>query len=197
MLLQVDVIKQLIKNRVTADQFLVTQYLYTKEYEEFSKYLSLYNTNEKDILFKGLAKAGLAINMNPEGEYNPEFIQLQPYSAILLATENLFDQLLEVYPIYIIRPDGTKDYLRTDVNRCRVVYTRITKGKEGLHSQIMDCLRYELAIRKKEGSMRYMKRLPKWLVSEEWKVYDQRMKDDKETNIFDGEEDVSYGTSIE
>ncbi len=118
---------------------------------------------------------------------SPEFIETLDKSP-----DTLFDKLIEKYPIKTIRSDGTKDYLRTDLTRCRRIYHRITNGNVSKHSHIMSCLDFELKIRHKEGSMEYMKRLPKWLASEEWLTYEQRMTDEPTINM----EEQTYGTKL-
>ena len=39
--------------------------------------------------------------------------------------ESMFDEFYEVFPVYVIRPDGTKGFLRANVNKCRKEYNRI------------------------------------------------------------------------
>lgn len=102
-----------------------------------------------------------------------------------------FQELVDKYPVKANRSDGTKDYLRTDLTRCRRIYLKMTNGNLSKHEKIMKCLEYELHVRSKEGNMAYMKRLPKWLASEEWKSFEERMAD----NEFQSEE-TNYGTEL-
>lgn len=193
-LVQVDV-KELIKRKITADELTVVQLLLNKDTDTLKKYLNLYTITEKEILFNKLAKSGLVISINPPNEYDPFLMELQPYASIALAQGDFFDEFLNTFPTSTIRPDGIRDYLRTDVNRCKKVYTRITNGKESVHRNIMDCLRCELESRKRFNKMPYMKKLPNWLSSEEWKTWEQQLKD---TNPFtERKEDIGYGCKLE
>lgn len=195
MLLQVDV-NYLIKNRITVDQFLVAQLIYEKNYNLLSSYLDLYSSEELKDLFIELVKAGLIDNYNYEDQYDLNKFTIRPYFIKILAQGDFFDELVQTFPTSVIRPDGTKDYLRTDLNRCRRAYNKVTGNKYAVHLHILQCLQFELTIRRKEGKLCYMKRLPKWLASEEWKAYEQRIKDES-LELLSNEEELGYGNKLE
>lgn len=199
MLLQVDV-EALIKNRVTVDQFLVTQLIYEKNYNLLNSYLELYSIDDLKSLFINLVKVGLVDNYNTIDEYDLNKLIVKPSFIRVLTQGDFFDEILQIFPISVVRPDGNKDYLRTDVNRCRKLYSKITNNKLVVHNMIYKALKYEVTLRKKEGNLMYMKRLPKWLASEEWKLYDQRIKDEKEEALMLNENDIGglgYGNNLE
>jgi hypothetical protein len=50
---------------------------------------------------------------------------------------DLFDELLAHYPIKVTRPDGTVDYLRNDLTRCRKLYNQLSKSGEVIHTEVM------------------------------------------------------------
>ncbi len=195
MLLQVDV-NYLLKNRITVDQFLIAQLIYEKNYELLRSYLDLYSGEELKSLFLGLVKAGMIDNYNHEDQYDLNKFIIKPSFTKILAQGDFFDEFVQTFPTSVIRPDGTKDYLRTDLNRCRRVYNKITNNKYALHLNILQCLSYEIAIKRKEGKLAYMKRLPKWLASEEWKCYEQRIKDESLESLSNVEE-LGYGNKLE
>lgn len=197
MLLQVDV-ESLIKNRVTIDQFLVTQLIFEKNTTLLNKYLELYSKDDLKRLFINLVRVGLVDDYNTSDEFDINKLIVKPSFTKVLAQGDFFDELVQVYPVSVIRPDGVKDYLRTDLNRCRKAYARITSNKLVIHQNILECLRFEIALRRKENNIGYFKRLPKWLASEEWKIYEQRIKDEgfEALNML-GEEDLGYGTNLE
>lgn len=202
MLLQVDV-DSLIKNHLTIDQFLVASMIYEKNYVLLEHYLDLYSSNELKVLFIGLIKAGLIDNIGDIVEPPYDFQKFTVRSSFIkiLAQGDFFDELVQVYPASITRPDGTKDYLRTDLNRCRKLYSKITGDKYIIHLNILDCLKYEVSLRRKESNLSYMKRLPNWLRSEEWKSYEQRMKDEAyDSDLFEintGKEvELGYGNNL-
>lgn len=197
MLLQVDV-ESIIRNRVTVDQFLVAQLIYEKNYDLLNQYLALYSTDDLRSLFISLVKVGLADNYNFEGQYDFSKVIIKPSFTKVLAQGDFFDEFIQSYPASIVRPDGTKDYLRTDLNRCRKAYSRITGNKHVIHENILNCLKFEIMLRRKEGKLGYMKRLPKWLASEEWKIYEQRLKDEGlDVLNEDRQEDLGYGNNLE
>jgi len=196
MLLQVDV-ESLIKNKITIDQFLIASLIYEKNYELLSNYLDLYSSNELKVLFLGLIRAGLIENNNEEQEvYDFNKFEVRPAFIKILAQGDYFDEILQTYPAFISRPDGSKDYLKVDLNRCRKLYSKITGNKYMVHQNILNCLQYEVALRRKENSFAYMKRLPKWLTSEEWKSYEQRILDESLSTIRK-EEELGYGNKLE
>ena len=192
MLLHVD-IKHLIKYKITIDEYLIIQLLYDKNYDLYYNYLNNYSVVEKELLFSKLYKSGLIRNTNKPNEYNHENIELDNWANVMLAKGDYFDEFLQHYPTTVIRPDGVKDYLRTDINRCRILYNKITKGNQALHNNIVNCIKYEVRLRNADGSMKYMKRLPKWLSSEEWKISEQRMKDD----VIVSPTELGYGNKLE
>src|SRR4030042_238479 len=159
MLLQVDV-NYLLKNRITVDQFLVAQLIYEKNYDILKAYLDLYSSEKLKTLFIELVKAGLIDNYNYDDQYDFNKFIIKPYFVTILAQGDFFDEFVQTFPTYVVRPDGTKDYLR------------------------------------KEGKLCYMKRLPKWLGSEEWKVYEQRLKDESLKSSLNTEE-LGYGNKLE
>jgi len=196
MLLQVDV-ESLIKNRITSDHFLVTQLLYEKQYDLLTQYLSSYSKEELDLLFLGLVRTGLVDNRNFPEQYDYSKLTVKQSFLRVLSQGDFFDELVQTYPVSVVRNDGTKDYLRTDLNRCRKLYSIITKNKYPIHNHILECLRYEIVTRRRNGSLGYMKRIPKWLVSEEWKVYEQMMKDVPISIGDNTNTDLGYGNSLE
>src|SRR5208337_1121888 len=141
MLLQVDV-ESLIKNRITSDHFLVTQMLYEKQYDLLSQYLSSYSKEELDLLFLGLVRTGLIDNRNFPEQYDFSKLTVRPSFIKVLSQGDFFDELVQTFPASVIRTDGTKDFLRTDLKRSRVIYSSITKNKYPIHVHILECLSY-------------------------------------------------------
>lgn len=99
--------------------------------------------------------------------------------------DSMFDEFYETFPVYVIRPDGTKGFLRANVNKCRKEYNRIIGKSRAMHEHIMQCLRYELDDKTRTGRLGYMKTMWKWLTQHEWECYEDQI------NI---QEDYSYGT---
>jgi hypothetical protein len=106
--------------------------------------------------------------------------------------KDYFDEFYELFPSYITRTDGHKDYLRTNINKCRVAYSKIINGSYEKHKKIIDYLKYEIQQKRNTNSMCYFKRMPNWLSSEEYLIYDE---------ILNTEQNIKpkqvYGTDIE
>lgn len=101
--------------------------------------------------------------------------------------DSMFDEFYETFPVYVIRPDGTKGFLRANVNKCRKEYNRIVGKSRAMHEHIMNCLRYELDDKMRTGKLGYMKTMWKWLTQHEWECYEEQLK---------VKEEDTYGTNI-
>lgn len=194
MLIQVD-INSLIDNLIKVDEFVVLQLIYDKQYDLVSKYLLLYDSEEKKKLFSKFNLLGFVRNTNNLDEYDPSKIELAPDFLRIIANGDFFDELVQVFPVSVVRPDGTKDFLRNDLKRCKVQYSKITKNKYFIHQHILECLRYEVALKRKEGKMSYFKRLSKWLASEEWKIYEQALNESTIDSLTNSG-DLGYGNDL-
>jgi hypothetical protein len=107
--------------------------------------------------------------------------------------KDFFTEFFDAYPASVTRTDGLKDYLRGDISRCRKYYNKEVGNIRSKHDHMMECLKFEVEARKRAGSLGYMKRMSKWLLSEEWLLYDEFMKDKK----IQKQAGTIYGTDIE
>lgn len=107
--------------------------------------------------------------------------------------KDFFTEFFDLYPASVTRTDGLKDYLRGDISRCRKYYDKVVSKSKSKHDHIMECLKFEIDNRKRANSLSYMKRMSKWLLSEEWLLYDEFMKD---TSVQKQAGEI-YGTNIE
>lgn len=115
-------------------------------------------------------------------------ITYQETDKLLKAVEpakDYFQLLYDMYPIYIVRPDGSKCYLRANVNKCRHFFD-VTTGKSVEYKEhIIKCLEFELNKRMKEGSLSYMKTMWRWLIDHQWEASEEEMQDvQKYTTIY-------------
>ena len=108
-------------------------------------------------------------------------------NALKQKQDSMFDEFYETFPVYVIRPDGTKGFLRANVNKCRKEYNRIVGKSRAMHEHIMNCLHYELDNKTRTGKLGYMKTMWKWLTQHEWECYEEQLK---------VQEEDSYGTNI-
>lgn len=88
-----------------------------------------------------------------------------------------FDLFYDAYPVYVIRPDGTKDYLRTNVNKCRRLYNTYVGNSSDMSVHLLNCLLYEIDKKTREGKMSYMKTMWRWLQDHQWEATEEEMQD--------------------
>lgn len=186
-------INELIKNRLTADEFLIAQLISEKNYDVLFSYLELYSREQYMSILESLVKKQMLEGFTDYTDIKD--MAVRSVFTKILAHGDFFDEIIQAFPASVIRPDGTRDYLRTDTHRCRKKYAIITKNKLVLHQHILSCLQYEIALRRKEGKLGYMKRIPNWLASEEWKSYEQRIKDEAIESLTNT--DLGYGNNLE
>lgn len=92
-----------------------------------------------------------------------------------------FDVFYERYPVYVLRPDGTKAYLRANVNKCRHLFN-VTCGKSSAMAEhLINCLDFEISKKMKEGKISYMKTMWRWLVDHQWEESEEEMNDTEQT----------------
>lgn len=105
---------------------------------------------------------------------------------------DLFDQFYEAYPIYVTRPDGTKGFLRGNVNKCRKEYNKVVGKSKLMHEHIIDCLALDIQYKMETGKMGYFKTMWKWITQQEWELLEQQMEEANKNN----ENVPSYGSTI-
>jgi hypothetical protein len=194
MIIEIDT-KTLVDEKLTPTQHFVLQLISLGQHKYLkSWYESLNDDHSIMSELRRLIDMEFILSLNTSDEVI-DFTKLflLPRSIKLLgADRDWFQELVNIYPVKAIRSDGIKDYLRTDQERCRNIYNRKINGNLKKHEHVLDLLKYELQVRTNEGSMSYMKRLPKWLASEEWKVFEERRENEGDTK----DEGGTYGTDL-
>ena len=92
--------------------------------------------------------------------------------------QNFFIEFYDEFPTSVTRPDGTKDYLRNNKERARLVYNRIVKSP-AKHKEIINSLKFEKEYRRLNNAEGYMKRMSNWLASAEWETWKEHINDEK------------------
>lgn len=115
--------------------------------------------------------------------------KLKPY---LEKEKTWFDEFYEVFPVYVLRPDGTKGFLRSNINKCRKEYNKIVGKSQAMHKHILKCLKYEIDNKMLTGKIGYMKTMWKWLTQNEWEIIEEQMNDELGTQQIAND----YGTTI-
>ncbi len=138
--------------------------------QDIQRLLSL--VNEEEI--QGLETQGL-ISIQYDGD-TKVITKTQTLDELLKEDKSMFDEFYDQFPVYVMRPDGTKGFLRANVNKCRKEYNRIVGKSKAMHEHIMDCLKYEIDERMRTGKIGYMKTMWKWLTQHEWETIEEQMK---------------------
>lgn len=138
-------------------------------YQNIQKLLSLVNEEEiQDLINRKLISVEIQ-------DTNKVYKTSEEYNKHL-CKKDFFDQFYNAYPVYVIRPDGTKGFLRTNVNKCRHEYNKIVGKSATTHNHIMACLNSEVTEKLETGKLCYMKTMWKWLVNRGWEEQEERLK---------------------
>lgn len=182
---------KMFKLGITPDEYTLLQLIQNKALVSAKRLIQKTPTLTSSTLDK-LVEKRLIHNSNPLGVIGVDHIMLRNTFIGEVKKDDFFEELLLEFPGMVLRPDGTKDYLKTDLNKCRKLYIQLVKKDDVLHKQIMECLRLEVIERNATNKMGYMKRLHRWLDSEEWKIWQQKLGDSAIETI-----DLGYGLKLE
>jgi hypothetical protein len=176
-------IDKILKLGITADVYILLYFIHKKNYTMANKYLAKNPVLTKDVL-EDLINKRLIHNSNSPGTCNPDKIQVrETFVESVIKPTTFYDEFLEHFPVKVLRPDGVTDYLRSDLKRCKVIYNKIVKGDRETHNNILRYLDEEVKVRNATNQMKFMKRLPKWLASEEWETWRLKLEDSPTDNI--------------
>lgn len=104
--------------------------------------------------------------------------------------KDYFDLFYDMYPVYVMRKDGTKSYLRANVNKCRHFFNLKCGNSAAMAEHLIKCLDYEISKRMREGSLSYMMTMWNWLTRSQWEAIEEEMQDNEQNTVN------SYGTDI-
>ena len=104
--------------------------------------------------------------------------------------KSYFDLFYDMYPVYVVRTDGSKSYLRANVNKCRHFFDTKCGKSSAMAEHIIHCLEYEIDKRMREGSISYMMTMWNWLTRSQWEAIEDEMEDSKKVSVG------AYGTEI-
>lgn len=188
MLIEID-LNEAKKLHITMNQFSLLRFLVDNV--NIKPYQSVIQIDDNDIQNLKLQKI-----LTPESQFDVDDLsklKLTEEFSKKLKPVNFFDEFNLLYPASVIRPDGIRDYLKGDINRCRKSYDSKVGKSASKHEAVMNALKFEIKNRQSTNSLKYMKRMYKWLTSEEWTLYDEFMKGEK---VKEQIEQI-YGTNVE
>ena len=103
----------------------------------------------------------------------------------VLPKKDYFDVFYDMYPVYVMRSDGTKSYLRANVNKCRHFFNTKCGKSSAMAEHLIKCLDFEISKRMREGSLSYMMTMWNWLTRSQWEAVEEEMADSsKVTNTY-------------
>lgn len=143
---------------------------------------SLMNSNEiQDMIEIGYVK------QNPDSTFSPTSLLLEKLGK----KEDYFKLFYDTYPVVVVRPDNTRDYLRVNVNKCRKLYNQLVGNSLEMHKHLIKCLEKDLDDKAMNGKLCYMPRMWKWLTNREWESVEQSL-----TEATTQTQETIYGTDI-
>lgn len=184
----------LINNKISAHQYLIVCLLFEQKYDVLDNYLKKTNTYEQlDEDLTNLSTRGFI-------HYNSELFPYNSYKSILVSNTNVkllgkysnFDEIYNLYPVKVRRPDGKEAFLRKDRKTSEQIYSIIVKENKETHDHILKLLKLELQDREKTNTLGYMKTLVNWLSNREWRDYEDVVDDASYKK-----DKYLYGTNIE
>lgn len=128
------------------------------------------------------------ISSTTEGE-TITYLPTDKLKDFLKPSKTYFELFSEIYPKYVLRPDGTKAYLKTNINRCHHLFNLYTGLSEAMAQHLIDCLNFEVSKKVRTGKLGYMKTMYKWLVEHNWEESEQEMTDTQTSS-------TTYGTEL-
>lgn len=141
--------------------------------------------SDEDISYLINQKLITSIERSDKIIYEPS----EQLKEMLIPNKSNFDLFYDQYPIYVMRNDGGKDYLRTNVNKCRKLYNAIVGNSTAMAEHINKCLKFEIDKKMRRGELCYMKTMWRWLQDHQWEASEEEMRDSTQ-NIS------TYGTEI-
>jgi len=184
----------LIKTKLDAHQFVSLKLIQEKEYDILREYLSETSQSHQFLSeIPELVTMGYLLSFRKEA-YDFNNLQIADNFIKLISGNDLFQELVMNYPKSVVRPDGNTDYLLTDLPKAKNIYTKLVQNNKMLHEHILSCLKQEIDDKESNDSMKFMKRLPKWISDKSWETYNEQVRDLQSVN---GSSNFGYGTTIE
>lgn len=145
-----------------------------KSNQDVRKLISL--ISDDDISY--LIRNGLVTSMERGNSivYEPS----EKLKSAMEPPKDYFDLFYDMYPVYVVRPDGSKAYLRANVNKCRHLYNTYVGNSTAMAEHINNCLQFELDKKTREGNVSYLKTMWRWLVDHQWEVSEEEMQNSNE-----------------
>jgi len=176
-----------VGEQINANQLLFLSIVLDKnqpKYQDVRKIVSLISDDEIQYLIS----QGLIISI--ERENSITYQATEKLRKAVSLEKSYFDLFYDMYPVYVMRPDGSKSYLRANVNKCRHLFNTKVGNSSAMAEHIIKCLEFELSKKMREGKISYMMTMWNWLSRNQWEVSEEEMQDTEQ------KANQSYGTEL-
>ena len=176
-----------IEKQINANQLLFLSIVLDKnqpKYQDVRKIVSLISDEE----IQYLVNQGLITSI--ERGNSITYVATDEFKNKLMTDKSYFDLFYDMYPVYVMRPDGSKSYLRANINKCRNLFNDKVGQSSAMAEHIINCLKFEIDKKMQEGKISYMMTMWNWLSRNQWEVSEEEMQD------IEQKADQSYGTEL-
>ena len=185
--------ESLIKEKLTASQYIALYLLFEQKYATFIQLVEEYKLHQEmeDLVSKGYF---LAYDKKTRPESIPS--NKAKIRHLLDLGDSGFWELLGNYPLKVPADRGGARYLRPSSHtsesaaKLKKKYDSILKRSKHTHEHIMRCLDAELWFRRRGDSMKFMHNLETWLDKRHWEQYENllEMSNERKTEAKYGED---------
>ena len=176
-----------LEEQINSNQLLFLSIVLDKnqpKYQDVRKIVSLISDDE----IQYLVNQGLITSI--ERGDSITYVATDKLKKQLAVEKSYFDLFYDMYPVYVMRPDGSKSYLRANINKCRHLFNAKVGQSSAMAEHIIKCLEFEINKKMKEGKLSYMMTMWNWLSRNQWEVSEEEMQD---TEL---KANQSYGTEL-
>ena len=176
-----------IGEQINANQLLFLSIVLDKnqpKYQDVRKIVSLISDDE----IQYLVDTGLITSI--ERGNSITYQATEKLKEAIATEKSYFDRFYDMYPVYVMRPDGSKSYLRANVNKCRHLFNIKVGNSSVMAEHIIRCLEFEIDKKMREGKISYMMTMWNWLSRNQWEVSEEEMQD------IELQVTQSYGTEL-
>ncbi|QDP52809.1 MAG: hypothetical protein Unbinned838contig1000_60 [Prokaryotic dsDNA virus sp.] len=168
-------VEGLIKNKLTASQYVMLVMLYESNTELFVNYINLYGFAKKEL--QGLVDQGYILSCDPNNPLTCITIARDKVRKLLGVEESYFTELFNTYPIKVSNGSSLRILRPSSLSAkaakvCKEKYDRFIKGNVLKHKHVMECLNKELDIRRRGGNLQFMHALETYINKNAWDQYE-------------------------
>ena len=186
----------LIKNKLTASQYVMLNLLFENRADLFVNYVNMYGFAKKEVM--GLKDLGYILSCDPENPLTCITIARDKVRRLLGIEDSYFEDLFNLYPLKVFNGRSVRMLRAASLTAksavvCREKYDRFIKGNALRHQFVIGCLEKELQLRKRGGNMQFMHALETYINKNAWDAYEAYLDNDINTSDTS---DTKYGEDL-